>query len=239
MLCLYSPVNPSAVHAASGPTREGQQVKATNEGTAVGAASEGGQRGRWGRPSQQQAQTATGTPSPSPPTTRAGAIDSLNHGSREPKLNDEGRGSEGNVQGKAPPRAGGNAHAGTHRWHAIRSSRQQHGGLNRSMEWTRAQPPTIQNGSVQSPSGGNDSDGAVNRTTRWEEGGTGMTVAAPQTEEGGGRGGKGPLQVRSSVMSKRKGSTTQGRKRVRVPVVTRISEGNIDDILTVHNKARY
>ena len=239
MVCLYSPVEPSAVHAASGPTSEGQQVKAMNERAAVGAANEGGQRESWGKPSQQQAQAAMGTPSPSPPTTGAGAIDSLNHGNGKPMLNDEGRGNEGNLQGQTPPRAGGNAHAGTHRWPAIRSSRQQHGGLNPPMEWTRAQPPTSQNGSVQALSGGNDSDDAVNRTTRWEEGGTGMTVAAPQTEEGGGRGGKGPLQVRSSVMSKKKGSTTQGRKRVRVPVVTRISEGNIDDILTVHNKARY
>ena len=237
MLCLYSPVNPSAVYVASSPTSEGQLVQATTGMAVAGPASKEGQWEWWrGPPSREHqplAKMATSSLGSESGTTRAGTTATLNAGNGGSMLSDAGEGNEGNEQ--ATPRGGGKAQTGVRRWWAVRSPKQQHA---EQIEVTRARPPSSQNGSTQVPSGVDDSGGAVNGTARWEERGEGMAFVAPR-KDGGGMEAEGPLLVPSPFVSTKEALTIGDRKHIRKPIVARLTKRNIDAVVSVHNKARY
>ena len=108
----------------------------------------------------------------------------------------------------------GETHISTYRWTAG-SPKQQ------PMEATKALPPISQVASARVPSGGS----VLKRKKRW--GGRGE-----------GKDDRGSPPVWSSVSGK-EASALWDSKRVWLPVVARMTEGNIDDIVAVHNLARY
>ena len=146
----------------------------------------------------------------------AGSRKQQQNPSRKPSINSGMKGGSNAANKQAPP---GKTQARMRRWWIADPQRQQ------QKEVTDAPTPMSQAGRVQVSSGNS---------------------ALQNKQQGGGEAGKRSLPVRTSSTSAQEASLLESNNRggaaamtsVWLPVVEPLSEGNIDDIVAVHNSAR-